>query len=54
MVEQAKAFHIALVDTGVLLRYVADQLKVDDNSIIKVLTETAGELPYRKPHANKS
>lgn len=48
VVDGAKAFHIALLDTRVLLKYLIDQFKTGKNSLSATLTSTAGVTPYNK------
>lgn len=53
VVQQAKAFKIALLDTRVLLKYVADQLKDGVNDLLGALSTTTGETSYHKPQVEK-
>ncbi len=54
VVQQAKAFRIALLDTRVLLKYASDHLKNETNTLQSVLSTTPGEIPYRtKPPVSK-
>lgn len=51
VVEQAKAFHIALLDTRVLMKYVVDQLSGKGNALLGTLSQTAGEVPHHRQSA---
>lgn len=48
VIQQAKAFKIVLVDTRILLKYVAEHLKNDSNLLLAELLTTSGELKFKK------
>ncbi len=49
VVQQAKAFNIVLLDTRVLLEYVADQLDSGHNQLLTTLAKASGEMSHQKP-----
>lgn len=53
VIQQAKAFNIALLETRVLLKYVADQLKDGSNQLLAMLAKNSGEVPHQKSESKK-